>query len=121
MVLNQAFFISRSANIKKYRKSRTNLHVARCVLYRVLTVILYICKCEYTNLTKEEKDMYDNSMKYKWDNKHVLDTAIEEAKLEEARDIAREMIKDGVPVEQISKFTKLSIDEIGKIKSKLNN
>lgn len=37
---------------------------------------------EYTNLTKEEKTMYDSSMKYKWDNKDVLDTAVKEAKQE---------------------------------------
>ena len=74
---------------------------------------------EYTNLTKEEKAMYDSSLKYKWDNKNVLDYAVQEAMKEgenkKALDIAREMIKDGVPVEQISKFTKLSIEEIEKL------
>jgi predicted transposase/invertase (TIGR01784 family) len=33
---------------------------------------------EYTNLTKEEKNMYDSSLKYKWDNKNVLDYAMKE-------------------------------------------
>jgi len=70
---------------------------------------------EYTNLTKEERNMYDSSLKYKWDNKNVLDTAVNEAKLEEAREIAREMKKDGLPIAQISKFTKLSIEEIEKL------
>ena len=78
---------------------------------------------EYTNLTKEEKTMYDSSLKYKWDNKNVLDYAkeegiqegIEKGKLEEAREIAREMKKDGLPFEQVSKFTKLSIEEIKKL------
>jgi hypothetical protein len=71
---------------------------------------------EYTNLTKEEKTMYDSNLKRKWDNKNVVDYAVQEAREEERKkaqeDIAREMIKDGVPVEQISKFTKLSIEEI---------
>ena len=82
---------------------------------------------EYTNLTKEEKTMYDSSLKYKWDNKNVLDYAvstaeakgikqgIEKGKHEEALAIAREMKKDGLPLTQIVKFTKLSIEEIEKL------
>ncbi|MDB4918854.1 Rpn family recombination-promoting nuclease/putative transposase [Mucilaginibacter sp.] len=94
---------------------------------------------EYTNLTKEEKTMYDSSMKYKWDNKNVLDYAlkegmekgmekgiekgmkkglkkgIEKGKFEKAVAIAREMKKDGLPLIQISKFTELSIEEIEKL------
>ena len=74
---------------------------------------------EYSNLTKEEKTMYDTSLKRKWDNKAVLDYAVneaaKEAKQEEKMEIAREMKKDGIPVEQIAKFTKLSIAEIEKL------
>jgi len=70
---------------------------------------------EYTNLTKEEKTMYDSSLKYKWDNKNVLDYAVKEAEYKKALDIAREMKKDGLPFAQISKFTKLSIEEIEKL------
>jgi len=75
---------------------------------------------EYTNLTKEEKTMYDSNLKYKWDNKNVLDYAvstaeakgIEKGKHEEALSIAREMKREGMPINQISKFTKLSVEEI---------
>ncbi|MFC3197612.1 Rpn family recombination-promoting nuclease/putative transposase [Parapedobacter deserti] len=78
---------------------------------------------EYSNLTKEEKTMYDTSLKRKWDNKAVLDYAVneaakeaaKEAKQEEKMEIAREMKKDGISVEQIAKFTKLSIEEIEKL------
>jgi predicted transposase/invertase (TIGR01784 family) len=82
---------------------------------------------EYSNLTKEERNMYDSSLKYKWDNKNVIDYAreegiavgleqgIEQGKLEEARQIAQEMKKDGLPTAQIVKFTKLSIEEIEKL------
>lgn len=70
---------------------------------------------EYTNLTKEEKTMYDSSLKYKWDNKNVLDYAVKEAEYKKALDIAREMKKDGLPLAQISKFTKLSVEEIEKL------
>ena len=70
---------------------------------------------EYTNLTKEEKTMYDNSLKRKWDNQSVLDYAVKEAKLQEAREIAREMKRDNLPIAQIIKFTKLSAEEIEKL------
>jgi predicted transposase/invertase (TIGR01784 family) len=63
--------------------------------------------------------MYDSSLKHKWDNKNVLDYAlkegIEKGRHEEALTIAREMKKDGLPLAQISKFTKLSVEEIEKL------
>ncbi len=67
--------------------------------------------------------MYDSSLKYKWDNKNVLDYAvttaeakgIEKGEYKKALDIAREMKKDGLPSAQISKFTKLSIEEVEKL------
>lgn len=71
---------------------------------------------EYSKLSKEEKAMYDVSLKRKWDNKAVLDFAKEEGRKEEAIAIAREMKKEGLPVAQIAKFTKLSIKEIENIK-----
>ena len=71
---------------------------------------------EYSNLTKEEKIMYDSSLKRKWDNENALDYAIREAKrqgrYEEAIEIARELKKEGMPVAQIARFTKLSEEEI---------
>jgi predicted transposase/invertase (TIGR01784 family) len=90
---------------------------------------------EYTNLTKEEKTMYDSSLKYRWDNKNVLDYAlkegfeqgveqgieqgiekgIERGEHNKAIAIAREMKKEGFSTEQISKFTGLSNDEINGI------
>ena len=67
--------------------------------------------------------MYDSSMKHKWDNKHVLDTAVQEAKLEgklegkleEAREIARELKKEGLASEFIARTTKLPVEEIEKL------
>lgn len=67
---------------------------------------------EYGNLTKEEKMLYDTSLKQKWDNKNVLDYAVKEAKHQEAVAIAKEMKNDGISIAQIAKFTKLSIEEI---------
>ncbi len=70
----------------------------------------------YTNLSKEEKTMYDSSLKYKWDNKNVLDYAVQEGiaqgEHKKALDIARELKKEGLPIEFIIKTTKLSAEEI---------
>ena len=67
--------------------------------------------------------MFDSRMKYKWDNKNVLDYAVQEAREEgiekgrheNAITVAREMKKEGMPFAQILKFTTLSIEEIEKL------
>ncbi|GGC47095.1 hypothetical protein GCM10011386_44060 [Parapedobacter defluvii] len=62
--------------------------------------------------------MFDTSLKRKWDNKAVLDYAVSEAVKEAAYntavDIARDLKRGGFSVEQIAKYTKLSIKEIEK-------
>jgi predicted transposase/invertase (TIGR01784 family) len=78
---------------------------------------------EYTNLTKEEKTMYDSSLKYKWDNKNVLDYAREEGiqegmekgEYKKALDVAREFKKMALRAEDIAKGTGLPIEEIEKL------
>jgi len=82
---------------------------------------------EYINLTKEEKTMYDSSLKYKWDNKNVLDYAvstaeargeekgIEKGEYKKALDIARELKKEGLANEFLARTTKLPIEEIEKL------
>ncbi len=59
--------------------------------------------------------MYDTSLKYRWDNKNVLDYASKEGEHNKAIEIAREMKKDGLPIGQIAKFTKLSLEEIERL------
>ena len=63
--------------------------------------------------------MYDSSIKHKWDNKHVLDTAVHEAKLEgehkKALDIAGKLKKEGLSIEFITETTGLTIEEIEKL------
>lgn len=75
---------------------------------------------EYSNLTKEEKMMYDQSLKSKWDNENVTEYAVSTAKEQgmaegeqkKALDIALKMKKEGFPIDQIAKFTDLSTEEI---------
>lgn len=82
---------------------------------------------EYSKLPKEEKMLYDASLKARWDNKNAMDYAVEQAEargaekerakaeakiLEEKRNIARELKKLSVPIVNISKSTGLSSEEI---------
>jgi len=79
---------------------------------------------EYTNLTKEERTMYDESLKRKWDNHAVMEYAVstaeerglakglEKGEHKKALEVASEMKKEGFSIDQIAKLTKLSPEEI---------
>jgi len=78
---------------------------------------------EYSNLSKEEKEMYNASIKQKWDEQSRWETAMnmgmeqgrqeERAKAEEEKfSIALNFKKMGVSLENISKGTGLSIETI---------
>ena len=74
----------------------------------------------YANLKKEEKTMYNTSLKRRWDNKAVLDYAVREAAKNERASIARELLKEGLSVEFIAKTTGLATKEIDELKADLN-
>ena len=71
--------------------------------------------------------MYDISLKRKWDNQNALDYARKEGikegiregrkegEYEKAVETAIAMKKDGLPVSVISKYTKLSEEEVAKL------
>lgn len=69
----------------------------------------------YSNLTKEEKRMYDTSLKRKWDNQNALNYARKEGEYRKAVETATAMKKDGLSVEAIRKYTGLSKEEIEKL------
>ncbi len=71
------------------------------------------------SFSREEKERYEESLKYYRDLKNVVDTSREEGR-EEGREeekllIARGMKADGLLVEQIMKYTGLSAEEIKKL------
>jgi predicted transposase/invertase (TIGR01784 family) len=78
---------------------------------------------EVSNLTKEERAMYDSNLKSRWDYENSIAFAREEAAEEAtekaehntALNIARKMKENGVPANQIALFTDLSIEEIEKL------
>ncbi len=94
-------------------------------------------KAEYLNLPKEDKDSYFQSLKVYRDLHNVIDTAEsegfkkgrEEGKIEgkiegekqKSIEIAKKMLKDKLDIEMIVKYSGLSIDEIGKIKTQMQS
>ncbi|SDE94266.1 conserved hypothetical protein (putative transposase or invertase) [Mucilaginibacter pineti] len=79
---------------------------------------------EYSNLTKEEKKMYDHSMKYKWDNKNVLDYAkkegMEKGREEKSRAVVENLIvKLGLSNEQAADVAAVSVEYVAKVRAEI--
>ena len=80
----------------------------------------FYSSAEYINLSKEEKRMYDISVKNRWDYHLVMDAKEEkgklegkaEGKLEGKLEVARELKKIEISMTDISKVTGLTIEEI---------
>jgi predicted transposase/invertase (TIGR01784 family) len=82
---------------------------------------------EIARFTPDEKNKYEESLKYYRDLKNVVDTSFDEGKAEgkaegkvegkEERniEIARQMKSEGEPVEKIVRFTGLTAEEIGRL------
>ena len=51
---------------------------------------------EYSNMTKEEKTMYNGALKRKWDNQNVLDYAVKTAKEEGIEEGIKKGIEKGI-------------------------
>ena len=63
---------------------------------------------EIAKFTPEEREAYEKSLKYYRDIKNVVDTSIEEG----VKKVAKEMKKNGEPIEKIMKYTNLTKNEI---------
>ncbi len=74
---------------------------------------------EIAKFSKEEREAYEESLKYYRDIKNVVDTSkqegIIEGKIEEKIEIARIMKKEGESIEKIMKYTNLTRAEIEKL------
>ncbi len=69
-------------------------------------------QAEIANLNPEEMRTYDESLKVYWDNYSVLETAKHEGRRERNIELAKEMKKEGLSVEQITRITGLSQEYI---------
>jgi predicted transposase/invertase (TIGR01784 family) len=64
------------------------------------------------NSPPEEREAYEESLKYYRDLKNVVDTSREEGREEEKVEIAKAMKKNGEPIEKIMTYTGLTEEEI---------
>jgi predicted transposase/invertase (TIGR01784 family) len=75
---------------------------------------------EIAKFTPDEKNNYEESLKYYRDLKNVVDTSFDEGKaegiLEGKANIARQMKSEGEPIDKIARFTGLSKKEIEDLK-----
>jgi len=70
---------------------------------------------EIAKFTPDEKNKYEESLKYYRDLKNVVDTSFDEGKAERNIEIARQMKAKGMDLNLISEITGLPIDEIEKL------
>ena len=63
---------------------------------------------EIARFTPEEREAYEESLKYYRDLKNVVDTS----RYEGIKAVAKEMKANGEPIEKIMKYTNLSREEI---------
>ncbi len=70
---------------------------------------------EIAKFTPDEKNKYEESLKYYRDLKNVVDTSFDEGKAEGKVEIARQMKLKGMDSNLISEITGLPIDEIEKL------
>ncbi|WP_375562124.1 Rpn family recombination-promoting nuclease/putative transposase [Bernardetia sp. OM2101] len=68
---------------------------------------------EITKYNEQEKYAYQDSLKVYRDMKNVIDTAVRESHIE----IAKDLLKEGMPIEKISQILKLSTTEVEKLKN----
>ena len=76
---------------------------------------------EFSHLSSEQYEQYQKSLIQYWDLKNVSDTSFEEGELSKAFKVAKEMLLDNEPIDKISRYTGLTIDEINTLKKRLNN
>ena len=80
---------------------------------------------EIANYSEDEYVEYEESLKVYRDLKNSINTAFDEGELrgrrEEKLGIAFEMLKDGMEIEKIVKFTKLPEKEVLKLSKRMNN
>ena len=70
---------------------------------------------EIARFSPEEKEQYEESLKSYRDLKNVIDTSFGEGKEQSKKQMASNMLKEGLNIDLISKITGLSGDEIGQL------
>ena len=75
---------------------------------------------ELAKFNRQEREQYEQSLKYYRDMKNVIDTAVQEAEvkseLKKALEIARNLLKKNMPWQDIAEVTGLSKEEINALR-----
>lgn len=66
----------------------------------------------FANMTWEEQEKYIASMKQRWDFKNTLDFAEMKGMEKGVEKVAREMLKDNVPIDTIVKYSGLTEEQV---------
>jgi len=72
---------------------------------------------EIAKFDPDQRDAYENSLKYYRDLKNVVDTSFEEGKMEGKIELVIQMLQMGLPIEQIAQISGLTVEEINKLQS----
>lgn len=67
---------------------------------------------EISNLTNQERMMYESNLKNEWDYENTINFAAEQARIEEKNSTAYKLKKEGIPLDQIIRVTGLTLEEI---------
>jgi len=103
-------------------KNMSNMQVLSKYLRKPIFEKLF-SMAEYSNLDKKEREMYNVSLKRKWDHEAVMsfakqegfDQGIEEGLKKAEKKIALNLKKSGLPIDMIAKNTGLSVEEINRL------
>ena len=71
---------------------------------------------DFNNMTEEERNRYEDAQHALWDAYATYEFERKQGRDEERRKIALELMADGFSNETIAKYTKLSLDEIQKLR-----
>lgn len=74
---------------------------------------------EIAKFTSDQRREYETSLKVYRDSINTIETAREEGWEKGMEDVAREMIIDGEPVNKISKYTKITVERIERLKKEI--
>ncbi|MEO1627062.1 MAG: Rpn family recombination-promoting nuclease/putative transposase, partial [Bacteroidota bacterium] len=70
---------------------------------------------EIAKFSPQEREAYEESLKYYRDIKNVVDTSKAEGKMEEKFDIAAKLKEKGMPLEEIANITGLTVEQIANL------
>lgn len=69
-----------------------------------------------SNLTEEQRSMYDENLIQYWGMKSAMETAVEEAITESKIEVAKNAISEGLTNELIAKLTNLTVEQVEKLR-----